>query len=315
MFPVVAAVGAVGLVLAGVMVASGRDLAPIRVALVQGGGRRGLRAIDNPPALVLQRQLDASNLIKGPVDLIVWPEDVVALDGPVLGSPEAAEVGAVAVKNHAPLLAGVTEDVSADKFRNAEVLWDDTGRIAGRYDKVHRVPFGEYIPGRSFIRHIVNLDVIPRDAIAGHGTGELTTQAGPVGIVISFEVFFSARSRSAIKGGGQVLLVPTNTASYRNTQVPAAEIAADRIRAWETGRDVLMVAPTGFSTVLDSRGRLLQRTHLGTQQVLEATVERRTGTTPYLRWGDVPALALAWVLLGGGTAVSLLDRTVNSGKP
>ena len=133
--------------------------------------------------------------------------------------------------------------------------------------------------------------------------------------MISFEVFFSARSRSAIRGGGQVLLVPTNTASYRNTQVPAAEIAADRIRAWETGRDVLMVAPTGFSAVLDSRGRLLQRSHLGTEQVLEATVERRTGTTPYLRWGDVPALVLAWVLLGGGTAVSLLDRTVNSGKP
>jgi len=313
--PVAAAVGAVAVPFAGVMTPSGRPIAPIRVALVQGGGRRGLRAIDNPPALVLQRQLDASAQIKGPVDLIVWPEDVVALDGTVAGSPEAAQVGAVAVRNHAPLLAGVTEDVSADQFRNAEVLWDDTGRITGRYDKVHRVPFGEYIPGRSFIKHLVNLDVIPRDAIAGRGSGELTTQAGPVGIVISFEVFFSARSRSAIKAGGQVLLVPTNTASYRNTQVPAAEIAADRIRAWETGRDVLMVAPTGFSTVMDSRGRLLQRSRLGAQQVLEATVERRTGTTPYLRWGDVPALVSAWVLLAGGTAARLLDRTVNSGKP
>jgi apolipoprotein N-acyltransferase len=315
LFPVAAAVGAVALSLAGTMASSGHAVGPIRVALVQGGGRRGLHAIDNPPELVLQRQLNASALIRGPVDLIVWPEDVVALDGPVLGSPQAAEVAAVAVRNHAPLLAGVTEDVSADKFRNAEVLWDDTGRITGRYDKVHRVPFGEYIPGRSFIKHIVNLNVIPRDAIAGHGTGELTTPAGPVGIVISFEVFFSARARSAINGGGQVLLVPTNTASYRNTQVPAAEIAAERIRAWETGRNVLMVAPTGFSTVVDSRGRLLQRTHLGSQQVLEATVERRTGKTPYLRWGDVPALVLAWALLGGGVAASLLDRTVNSGKP
>ena len=186
----------------------------------------------------------------------------------------------------------------------------------GRYDKVHRVPFGEYVPGRWLVRHVVSLGVIPRDAIPGHGSGELTTSAGPVGIVISFEVFFPQRARSAIRAGGQVLLVPTNTASYTTTQVPAAEIGSDRIRAWETGRDVAMVAPTGWSAVLDSRGRLLQRSRLVAPAVLEATLPRRTGQTPYVRWGDLPALLAAAVLLGAGMAAARgLDQSVNSGKP
>jgi len=217
------------------------------------------------------------------------------------------------------VLAGVTEDVSADKFRNAEVAWSAAGVVTGRFDKVHRVPFGEYVPGRWLVRHVVSLGVIPRDAIPGHGSGELTTTAGPVGIVISFEVFFPQRARSAIRAGGQVLLVPTNTASYTTTQVPASEIASDRIRAWETGRDVAMVAPTGWSAVLDSRGHVLQRSRLVAPAVLEATIPRRTGQTPYVRWGDLPALIAAAALLGGGLGVARaargFDHSVKPGKP
>jgi apolipoprotein N-acyltransferase len=283
----------------------------MRIAVVQGGGRRGSRAVHSSPITVFQNQVAATRMVTGPVDLILWPEDVIALAGPVVGNPIAPQVGAIATAQHADLLAGVTEDIGPTRFRNAMVLWDRSGRITGRFDKVHRVPFGEYIPLRSLIRHVVNLDVIPRDAIPGHGTGEIMTSSGPVGVVISFEVFFSERSRSAIRAGGQVLLAPTNTASYTTTQVPAAEVAAERLRSWETGRDVVMAAPTGWSAVLDDRGRLLQRSGLGTAQVLEATVPRRVGQTPYVRWGDWPVGALAALVL----ALSQLDQVVNSGKP
>jgi apolipoprotein N-acyltransferase len=133
--------------------------------------------------------------------------------------------------------------------------------------------------------------------------------------VISFEIFFSDRARSGIRAGGQILLAPTNTASYATTQVPAAEIATARLRAWETGRDVVMAAPTGFSAVIDAHGRVRQRSRLGRREVLTAVVHRRTGTTPYLGWGDLPALALGTILVAGSWLVGLLDRAVNSGKP
>jgi apolipoprotein N-acyltransferase len=258
-----------------------------------------LRAVETSTQRVFDAQVAETAQVRGPVDLIVWPEDVVALPGLLAGSPQESQVGAIARAHGAALLAGVTEDVGADKFRNAMVEWSPTGAVAGRYDKVHRVPFGEYVPLRSLVARVVSLDAIPRDAIAGHGTGALTTPAGRVAITISYEVFFPDRARSAVRAGGQVLLVPTNTASYTTTQVSAAEVAAMRIRAWSTGRDVAMVAPTGWSAVMDSRGRLLQRSPLQAPAVLTATLARRTGQTPWVRWGDLPVIFAAAALVGG----------------
>jgi len=136
-----------------------------------------------------------------------------------------------------------------------------------------------------------------------------------VGVVISFEIFFSDRARSGVRAGGEILLAPTNTASYATTQVPTAEIATARLRAWETGRDVVMAAPTGFSAVIDAHGRVRQRSRLGTREVLTALVRRRSGMTPYLRWGDLPALAIGLLLVAGSWLVGSLDHAVNSGKP
>lgn len=302
-FPVVAAVLVVG---SGRIAPSGHRIGTMRVAAVQGGGRRGLRAIHSSAQAVYDAQLAATDGVRTPVDLILWPEDVIGLDRPIGGTGVAAEVGRIAIRFHATVLAGVTEDVGTDRFRNAEVMWDDTGRIAGRYDKVHRVPFGEYIPLRGLVKHVVSLDVIPRDAIPGHGPGLLRTRAGPVGVVISYEVYFPARARSGIRAGGQVLVVPTNTASYRTTQVPASEIAADRLRAWETGRAVVMAAPTGWSAVFDDRGRLLQRSGLAVPALLQATVPRRVGLTPYGRFGDWPVVVLAALLLAFGWVVRVV---------
>ncbi|GAC1321703.1 MAG: hypothetical protein NVSMB12_21990 [Acidimicrobiales bacterium] len=309
-------------VMFGVVVAA--DYAPdggsgpaLRVAVVQGGGTRGLRAIHSSADAVLQAAFAASATIPPPVDAILWPEDVVALDGPVAGSGVADRIGAVAARFDAPLLAGVTEDVGPGRFRNAQVVWDEHGAIVDRYDKVHRVPFGEYVPGRALISTFVSLAAVPRDAIAGHGSGLVRTDRGRFGVVISFEVYFSGRARSAIRAGGEVLLGPTNTASYRGTQVTSSEVATARLRAWETGRDVLLAAPTGYSAVIDSHAHVRQRSSLGARQVLVATVHRRTGQTPYVRWGDAPVLVAAAVLIGGGRLSRSrdLDQAVNSGKP
>jgi apolipoprotein N-acyltransferase len=300
MFSVVVAVP-----VAGALTPSGRSVGTMRVALVQGGGPRGLRAVETSSQRAFDAEVAATAQVRGPVGLILWPEDVVALSGPLARSREEAQVGAIARAHGTSVLAGVTEDVGAGKFRNAMVLWSPDGAVTGRYDKVHRVPFGEYVPLRSLVQHVVSLDAIPRDAISGHGTGELATPAGRVAITISYEVFFPDRARSAVRAGGEVLLVPTNTASYTTTQVSAAEVAALRIRAWSTGRDVAMVAPTGWSAVVDSRGHVLQRSRLQVPATLEATLTRRTAQTPWVRWGDLPALVAAAALVGTGWALAL----------
>jgi apolipoprotein N-acyltransferase len=303
--PAIAAVVTAGVALVGAADTAGHATGTLRVASVQGGGVRGLRAIASDPEAVYLRHLQATAKVQPPVDLVLWPEDVVDLDGPLSEAPEQQEIGRLATGLGTTLVAGVVEAAGPDHFRNAAVAWAPNGQVVDRYEKVHRVPFGEYLPMRGLISHLAGTGLIPRDAIAGRGSGQIRTPAGPFGVVISYEVFFADRARSGIRAGGEVLLVPTNASSFRTSQVPTQEVAAARLRALETGRDVIQAAPTGYGAVIDSRGRLLARTHLGRQQVLQAVVHRRRGRTWYLRWGDGPVVggAIGLVALGW-----LIDR-------
>jgi apolipoprotein N-acyltransferase len=286
---------------------------PVRmltVALVQGGGRRGVNQFEVAPATVLAAQVAASRRLLEAADppaLVVWPEDVVRVGPHLSGTSAAASLSSLAHRLHVTLLAGVTETVSAKAFRNEAVVWGPGGRVVGVYEKVHRVPFGEYVPDRAFFSHFASLSEVPLDAIAGHGTGELTTPAGRLGLMLSYEVFFATRGRSAVRAGAQLLVVPTNTSSYSTAQVPDLEVAADRLQAVEEGRDLVQAAPTGYSTVVDANGTVRDETSLARRQVVRATVSLRTGRTIYEELGDLPVLVLAAVCLVAGLVLAIFD--------
>jgi apolipoprotein N-acyltransferase len=271
----------------------------LRVALVQGGGPLGTRAVDTPERVVFERHLEASQAIEEPVDLVLWPEDVVDVEGPVLEAPEGDELAALARSLDTTLVAGVVEG-DGDRFRNSVVAWSPSGEPVARYEKVRRVPFGEYIPFRSWVERVADLSLIPREAIPGHGPGFLATPAGDLAVVISYELFFVDRARSGVERGAEVLLAPTNASSYRLTLVAGQEVAASRLRALETGRWTLQAAPTGFTAVIDPDGRVLQRTAQREQAVLHATVERRHGDTIATRVGRLPVILLGAVLVAAG---------------
>jgi len=108
-----------------------------------------------------------------------------------------------------------------------------------------------------------------------------------------------------VRAGAQLLIVPTNTSSYADAQVPTQEIAASEVQAVQQGRDLLQAAPTGYSAAVTNRGRLVARSTLGAQQVVFASLSRRSGLTVYVRFGDLPVVLLAaigllagWILAG-----------------
>ncbi len=271
----------------------GEGASRLRVAIVQGGGSRGFRAVDSEPGLVLEAHLATSRRLgKDPLDLVLWPENTIDVET-IDGTEEAAAVASLARRLDATVVAGVTEDAGIDNFQNVAVAWGPDGSIVDRYVKVHRVPFGEYVPLRGLLEKVADLSVLPRDAISGDGTGILRTPAGNFGVAISYEVFFTDRARAAARAGGQLLLVPTNAASFTSSQVPTQEVAAGRLRAWETGRWALLSAPTGYGAVIDPDGRVLQRTTLSRREVLMADVGLRTGRTPYVVVGDLPVIVAA----------------------
>ncbi len=197
-------------------------------------------------------------------------------------------------------MAGVTEPAGRSGFLNEIVAWGPSGRIVSEFEKVHRVPFGEYVPDRSFFAHFADLSAVPLDAVPGHASGLLRTPAGPLGTLVSFEVFYASRSRTSVRAGAELLIVPTNTSSYSTAQVPTQEVAADVIQAVETGRDLVQAAPTGYSSVVTNRGGVVQRSVLSRRQVLSATVALRRGFTLYDHLGDMPVLVLAALALAAG---------------
>jgi apolipoprotein N-acyltransferase len=300
---VVVAGGLVALLVATVAAAylspsgAGGRLAPLKVALVQGGGQRGTRAIHSDPEVVFQRHLAASATLRAPLDLVVWPEGILQSEVPFPTTPDARAVAALAKAVHSTVVVGVEQDVGTTRYLNEAVAWGPDGKILGSYQKNHLVPFGEYVPARGLLQHLFNLSDVPLDAIPGHRPGILFTPAGPLGVMISYEVFFDARARAAVRAGGQVLVVPTNTASYRSTQVATEELAAARMRAWETGRWTVQVTPTGYTAVVGPTGRVVQRSPLDVQRVVLASVPRESGRTVYVNLGDTPFLVAALVLL------------------
>jgi apolipoprotein N-acyltransferase len=300
-----AAVVAVALVVAGVAPSGEGTGRSLRVGFVQGGGPQGTRAEDTDERLVFDRHLIASERLPDGLDLVVWPEDVVDVSRTVTETELGRQLSQLARDLDAPVIAGVVEDDGDDHFRNASVAWDRDGVPIGRYEKVHRVPFGEYVPLRWLLDPIAG-DALPRrDAVAGTGPAVLDVAGTRVGVVISWEVFFGHRARDAVRHGGRVVLNPTNGSSYEGTLVQTQQIASSRLRALETGRWVVQVAPTGFSAFVSPSGDVIGRTAVSEAAVGVHRVELRRGQTPYTRLGDRPFVLLAGLVVA---AAWLVDR-------
>jgi apolipoprotein N-acyltransferase len=313
--------GLVALVAVGGAVAVPRSdpVGDLRVALVQGGGPQGTRAWNTDEREVFERHMAASQEIEGPVDLVVWPEDVVDVDH-LETSDEGGELADLAREVGAPLIAGVVEDAGPDSFRNASVAYGPDGEVVDRYDKVHRVPFGEYVPLRSLLEPFGGESLTSRDAVIGEHPAYVDTPAGRLSVAISWEIFFGDRVREGVQEGAEVVLNPTNGSSFTGTLVQTQQIASSRMRALESDRWLLQVAPTGFSAVIDPDGTVVQRSDVSQRTVLHETIERHEGTTPYTRLGMGPAvvvavasLVLGWFVArrtspGAGDGAEVADR-------
>jgi apolipoprotein N-acyltransferase len=289
----------------------------ITIAAVQGGGEQGTSAEDVPSRVVTERHLEATQTIEPDpdLDMVLWPENVIDVnDEPFEGSAAHAAVAAEAARLGVPFAVGVTEDADQTgrgepgQITNAQVVVTPDGEVTSRYDKVRRVPFGEYVPLRGLLEAIgAPVDQVRTNAVPGTTPGVIELPDGTtIGVVISWEVFFGGRAREGVKHGATFIVNPTNGASYTGTQVQTQQIASSRLRAVETGRWVVQAAPTGFSAFISPSGTVYQRTGVSEQAVITREIDLRTGRTWYVVLGDGPWIAavlvvfLASVWFGGG---------------
>jgi apolipoprotein N-acyltransferase len=289
----------------GAVAPSGNAVRPLRVAIVQGGGPQGTVALNTDPADVFDRHLEASRSVPGDgaVDLVLWPENVVNVSNKLATDSVDPVLAAEARRLDAPLVVGVVESVDADQFANFSIVYGPDGSTGSRYDKQRRVPFGEYVPFRPVVEPFGGGLLPTRDQLPGTGPAvvDLPLTDGTdvkAATLISWEVFFPRLVREGVAAGAELVINPTNGASYWLTLVQSQQVANSRLRAIESGRWVLQAAPTGFSAVVDPAGDVIARTAVSEERVLIETIQARSGDTIAQRTGLLlPCLASAALLL------------------
>lgn len=276
------------------------------LAFVQGGGPQGTRAVNTDPREVFDVHLEATQKLQpSPTrTAVIWPENVINVSskGLFLDSDEYTLITAQAARLQVPFVIGITESSGPKLFTNAQIVVQPDGAITARYDKVRRVPFGEYMPMRSLLQALgAPTNLVPRDARAGDARGWVEVDSEIVGVAISWEIFFGGRVNEGVVDGAKYILNPTNGSSYTWTILQTQQIASSQLRAREQGRWLVQVSPTGFSAFVSPTGQVFDRTGISSQHVVERTIELRQGRTLYSRLGNAVyiwalVIALGWLV-------------------
>ena len=282
----------------------------VHLTAIQGGGEQGTHAIDTDPRDVFLRHLSLTKSLQPDATrtAVVWPENVINISsfGLFLDSREYSELLAEARRLNVLFVVGITEDAGDKEFTNAQVVIDPVDGITSRYDKVRRVPFGEYMPMRPLLTRLgAPTRLVPRDARSGEARGWIDIADERASVAISWEVFFGGRVNEGVSDGAGYIINPTNGSSFTWTILQTQQVASSRLRAQEQGRWLLQIAPTGFSGFVDPDGRVHDRTQISEATIIDRTIPVRTGRTLYSRLGNVVYIAL---LIAGAVLITRRGR-------
>ncbi|CAB4927903.1 MAG: apolipoprotein N-acyltransferase [Actinobacteria bacterium] len=304
-------------VVAGVLLPLPVDGPAVQVAAVQGNvPGQGLDAfaedlvvLDNHLAQTRRLAADVAAGRTPAPDLVLWPEN--ASDQDPRSEPAAAQRvdAAVDALGGVPLLLGAVLRDGGGRTSNGILVWGPDGVIGEPYRKRHLVPFGEYLPLRGLVTAIYPgaADLLPRDFSPGDRVGRLDLRGVPLAVGTCYEVAFDAPSRQAVRAGGQLLVLPSNNASYGRSGQSAQQLAMARLRAVEHGRSTVVVTTSGISALVRPDGRVVAQSGLYEPAVLTAALPRRADLTVATRWGPYVEAALV-LLLPVGLALTRVRR-------
>ncbi len=179
------------------------------------------------------------------------------------------------------------QDAKTTELTNSAVLLDREGNVSAVYDKMHLVPFGEYVPLRRVLFFIDKLVVGIGDYVPGKKYLTADTEMGRFGTLICYEVIFPGMVRKFFLNGGDFLVTMTNDAWFGKTAGPYQHFSMVVFRAIENRKPVVRAANTGVSGFIDSNGRILETSGLFEGQVLTRSLKTDASMTFYTKFGDI----------------------------
>jgi apolipoprotein N-acyltransferase len=182
---------------------------------------------------------------------------------------------------------------------NSIYVIDHQASIRAIYDKVHLVPFGEYLPFQDLLERI-GLQTLTEQRggfLAGDRHRLITVPGASSALpLICYEIIFSSEMKSSDERPGWIVNV-TNDGWFGNSSGPYQHLQQARVTAIEQGLPLARAANTGISTVVDPVGRIVGSLPLASEGVLDAPLPRSIGAPIYVRFGDAPAAALILIAL------------------
>lgn len=290
-----------------------QHLSPIKISVIQGNIAQELKWDPNFSAYIVGKysRLTQEAAVNSP-DLIIWPE----ASSPGLFGEDTLifeDIFALAKKTKSELLIGT---VSKDKedYYNSALLIDVSGKVSGRYDKIHLVPFGEYIPLKKifpFFQTVVPIG----DIAAGKDYAIFKSRKVNFSVLICFEDLFPELSREFIKKGADFLVNITNDAWYKKTSAAYQHFQASVFRAVENRVFLVRSANTGVSGFISPLGKIIslvkdksaREIFVSGFDTQELAVTKKN-ISFYTKYGDIfPAVCLL-IFLYGIIAQSLKKR-------
>jgi len=234
-------------------------------------------------------------------DIVLWPESAVPYR--LENDPAYREaVERMASELEVEIVLNSVASLDGGGYANSAYLVTPEGVSPKRYDKVHLVPFGEFVP--RWARFAFTESLVREVGAFTPGTKPVVLPAtAPLGVAICFEVVFPDHAVAEVRAGAQILTTLTNDGWYGFSWAPRQHFAQVRLRAAETQRWFVRAALTGISGFIDPSGRVVSRLEVGETGVLVDDVQPMTGLTPRVRWGDWWAVlcAVAAVLMLAGS--------------
>lgn len=284
---------------------------PLKVALVQGNIGQDVKwdpAFQEQTVAIYER-LSRQLAVTGS-DLVIWPESAA----PFYFQDEelyAARLRSLAKELGSCLVFGAPaydKEPGQIRYLNSAFLLGPGGETLGRSDKIHLVPFGEYVPLSGLLPFVHKLVVGIGDFSPGEKATPLTTGKGKIGVLVCFEGIFPELSRAYVKAGSRLLVNISNDAWYKRSSAPYQHLSMTVFRAVENRVPLVRATNTGITAIIDSRGHLHGATPLFKEAVLTGEVRLGSGDTLYSRYGDL----FAWgcLALTGVIAVMALRKKI-----
>ncbi|MBL0225956.1 MAG: apolipoprotein N-acyltransferase [Geobacteraceae bacterium] len=274
---------------------------PLRVALIQGNIPQDVKwspAFQESTIAVYERL--TREAAKGGVDLVVWPESAVPFffqDEP----QQADRIRNLARELSFSLIIGSpAHELRNGKrvFLNSAFMISPGGEIIGRSDKIHLVPFGEYVPLGRFFPFVSKLVVGIGDFSPGERAVPLMAGQTSIGTMICAEAVFPEVARAYVNNGAHILANITNDAWFGRTSAPYQHLSIAAFRAVETRTPLVRAANTGVTAIVDRNGHINTMTGLFTEGYRVGEVRPGSGNSIYLKYGDSAAWLCVFLTAG-----------------